>query len=127
MKKGDRLKCPHCGEETFVKQEILMDGWTKKGEILVCALCGKKLGDAGAEPERTDSSSGKLSALQSLLGGETVEKPVVDLSQSDRRFCKDCVHAIRNAFVFRCALTGSEVGSMDDCGRFRRREAAPEQ
>ena len=126
MKSGDRISCPHCGEDTFVKRKILMDGWTKQGEVLVCALCGKKLSDA---EDCSDSAAGSadISALQSLLGGETLEKTSVSLNRSDCRFCKDCAHAVRNAFVFRCELTGNEVDSMGDCGRFRRREESREQ
>ena len=126
MKNGDKIMCPHCGEETFAKRKILMDGWTRKGEVLVCALCGKKLAEAADEPA-AEAKSGDISALHALLGGETLAKPSVSLSQSDRRFCKDCIHAVRNAFVFRCDLTGNEVESMGDCGQFRRREESPEQ
>lgn len=120
IKKGDKLTCPHCNEMTFVKQVTEMDGWTKKGEILVCALCNQKIADVQDESE-PEKKADKLSALSALLGGETVEKPEVSLSQSDRRFCKDCKFAIRNAFVIRCELSGSVVEAMDDCEKFRKR------
>ena len=51
IKKGDKLTCPHCNEMTFVKQVTEMDGWTKKGEILVCALCNQKIADVQDESE----------------------------------------------------------------------------
>ena len=120
IKKGDKTTCPHCGEMTIVKQVTEMDGWTRKGEILTCALCGKKIADVQPEAEQTEKND-KLSALSALLGGETFEKPSVSLNQSDRRFCKDCKFAVRNAFVIRCELSGNVVEAMDDCGKFEKR------
>ena len=120
IKKGDKTTCPPCGEMTIVKQVTEMDGWTKKGEILTCALCGKKIADVQPEAEQ-DEKNDKLSALSALLGGETFEKPSVSLNQSDRRFCKDCKFAVRNAFVIRCELSGTVVEAMDDCGKFEKR------
>jgi DNA-directed RNA polymerase subunit RPC12/RpoP len=120
IKKGDKTNCPHCGEMTIVKQVTEMDGWTKKCEILTCALCGKKIADVQPETEQ-DEKNDKLSALSALLGGETFEKPSVSLNQSDRRFCKDCKFAVRNAFVIRCELSGNVVEAMDDCGKFEKR------
>jgi protein-arginine kinase activator protein McsA len=120
IKKGDKTTCPHCNETTIVKQVSEMDGWTKKGEILVCALCNKKIGDV--QDEKTDDTkSEKLSAFSALLGGETLKKPEISLDQEDRRFCKDCKFAIRNAFVIRCELTNSVVEAMDDCEKFQKR------
>ena len=126
LKKGGKTICPFCKEETLVKQETEMEGWTKKGEIFVCALCGKKLGEvpAGSKGEQKKSD---LSALQALLGGETLEKVEVSLDQKDRRFCKDCKFSVRNAFVIRCGLTGKTVESMDDCEQFQRRGSQEEQ
>ena len=120
IKKGDKLTCPHCNEITFVKQITEMDGWTKKGEILVCALCNKKIADV-QEEAAAEEKEDKLSALSALLGGEKVEKPKVALQQEDRRFCKDCKFAVRNAFVIRCELSGNVVEAMDDCGKFEKR------
>ena len=120
IKKGDKTTCPHCNETTIVKQVPEMDGWTKKGEILVCALCNKKIADV--QDEKTeDTKSEKLSAFSALLGGETLKKPEISLDQEDRRFCKDCKFAIRNAFVIRCELTNSVVEAMDDCEKFQKR------
>lgn len=118
--KGDKLVCPHCKEETFVKQITKMDEWTKKGEILVCALCNEKIADVQSETAKEEKQD-KLSALSALLGGETLEKTEVSLNQEDRRFCKDCKFAIRNAFVIRCELSNSVVEAMDDCEKFQKR------
>ena len=123
IKKGDKMQCPHCGEMTFIKQKTEMDGWIKKGEILVCALCNQKVADVSEE--KGTVSADKLSALSALLGGETIEKPTVTLNQEDRRFCKDCKFAIRTAFVIRCELSGKTVEAMDDCGKFQRRPETP--
>ena len=120
IKKGDKTICPHCGETTLVKQITEMEGWTKKGEILICALCSKKIADVQTE-EKAEEKQDKLSALSALLGGETLKKTEVVLDQADRRFCKDCKFAIRNAFVIRCELTNSVVESMDDCEKFQKR------
>ena len=120
IRKGDKTTCPHCGEMTIVKQITEMDGWTRKGEILTCALCGKKIADVQQETADAPKDD-KLSALSALLGGETFEKPTVSLNQEDRRFCKDCKFAVRNAFVIRCELSGNVVEAMDDCGKFQKK------
>jgi hypothetical protein len=127
IKKGDRINCPFCHEETIVKQEIEMDGWTKKGEILLCALCGKKLADAADDDPKEQKTGANLSALQALLGGETLQKVEISLDQKDRRFCKDCKFSVRNAFIIRCGLSGKTVESMDDCDKFQRRGSQAEQ
>lgn len=123
MKNGEKTVCPHCNEETFVKQAVEMEGWTKKGEIFVCALCGKKLADVQSEKNEScdQPAESKLSRLQSLLGGESIEKISTSLDQQDRRFCKDCIHAVKNAFIIRCGLSGKNVEPMDDCEKFQHR------
>ena len=126
LKKGGKTVCPFCKEETLVKQEIEMDGWTRKGEIFVCALCGKKLGDVTKESSEQKTGT-DLSALQALLGGETLKKVEISLDQKDRRFCKDCKFSVRNAFVIRCGISGNIVESMDDCDKFQRREEESKQ
>ena len=127
IRKGDRITCPFCHEETIVKQEIEMDGWTKKGEILLCALCGKKLADAAGSDSKGQKSGTELSALQALLGGETLQKVEISLDQNDRRFCKDCKFSVKNAFIIRCGLSEKTVESMDDCDKFQRRESQETQ
>lgn len=127
MKAGEKIECQHCGQTSFAKKKVVMDDWTKAGEILVCALCSQKIGDV--EQEATDSKSGqagaKLDALASLLETEQEKKPEISVSEEEKQFCKDCIHFIKHPFITRCSLHDKPVDSMDDCPDFTRKP--PEQ
>ncbi len=120
MKEGDKITCPLCGEETFVKSESMLDGWTVKGKILKCAICGGKLADESDEPEEAveEKKSAGLSALANFLDTEVEEAPSHNISQDVRRFCKDCANFIEHPFRTRCGLWDKEVDPMDDCEQF---------
>lgn len=126
MKAGDHTRCPHCGEDTFVKEEVVMDGWTVRGKILKCTLCGKKLADApGKETAAAAATadSAKLSALSGLLGEKPVAQPSLGLRDGARHFCKDCGHFIIHPFMTHCSRFDREVDPMGDCPEFKARTA----
>jgi len=125
MKAGDRIRCPHCGDNTFVKEEVVMDGWTVKGKKLTCAMCGQKLADAENAATAKESDGGadkaKLSALSGLLGEKPVEKPKFDCDATLRRFCKDCAHFVIHPFMTRCGKFDRDVDPMGDCPEYQKR------
>ena len=128
MKAGDHTHCPHCGENTFVKEEVVMDGWQVKGKKLVCALCGHKLGEVAAAAERPAAAAAdpaKLSALAGLLGAEAEAKPDLGLRQTERRFCKDCRHFLVHPFMTRCSKFDRDVDPMGDCLHYQPRPKTP--
>ena len=131
MKAGDRISCPHCGDNTFVKEEVVMDGWTVKGKKLTCAMCGHKLGDveAGTADGSRDAAKekAKLSALSGLLGEKPVEKPKFDVAGDLRRFCKDCSHFVVHPFMTRCGKFDRDVDPMGDCPEYQKRSANQEK
>ena len=49
MKPGDPIKCPHCGADSFLKKESVMDGWTKVGEVLKCVSCSAVIKDCSKQ------------------------------------------------------------------------------
>ena len=121
MKVGEEIVCPHCGEDSFASKKSVMDGWTKKGEIFVCAACGAKLADCVDSSVASDASGGKSTAISSLagaLGIDEIEKPTIEVSDNEKRFCRDCAHFISHPFLNRCSLLGKEVAPMDDCDGF---------
>ena len=122
MKPGDKTVCPACNEESFIKLKPVLDGWTKIGEILTCGLCEHKLCDyEQVAPEATIAEpNSKTSALADLLGGVEVEKPVIEITEAERRFCRDCQHFIVHPFMSRCTLHDKQVNPMDDCSDFQR-------
>lgn len=123
MKVGDSWDCPHCGNSSFLKKESVMDGWTKVGEVLKCASCGvlveeiREASAATAEP-----AAAKTNALAALLGGDDTEKIANPFEQTERRFCRDCKHRVMNAFRIYCSLHDKDVGPMDDCPQYEKRE-----
>ena len=126
MKAGDRIVCPHCRQETFVKEQTVMDGWTVKEKILQCPLCSTRLAKADQEtPDQVEEKkSASLAALSSLLGGEELEKPDYTISADVKRFCKDCKHFIEHPFHTRCAHWDRETNPMDDCEFYQPRTPA---
>ena len=126
MKPGEQFTCPACGRTAFAKLEKILDGWDVKGEHLVCSFCGS---DAGAPdvPESVDATSVSAGrkALDALFGNEeTAEKKpsILDMdSPSEHRFCRDCAHALVNAFAVICTRKHCEVQPMDDCPDYEKR------
>ena len=123
MNPGDKVVCPACAAESFIKLKPRLDGWTKIGDSLVCGLCGHELCDyepiiSAIAPTQPNS---KTSALVDLLGGIKVEKPVIEVADDERRFCRDCQHFIVHPFMSRCTLHDKQVNPMDDCAEFNRK------
>ena len=63
MKPGDDYQCPQCKKETFLKKESVMDGWTKKGDVLKCASCGHVACELS---EKTNSETHSSDPLKSF-------------------------------------------------------------
>lgn len=121
MKVGDPIQCPHCGANSFLKKESVMNGWTKVGEVLKCASCSAVIAKVQEEESNTQKASDAAERLKKFLGAEE-EKPIhLSLDQADKRFCKDCVNLVQHPFVLRCAIDGHTVNPMDDCDRFQSR------
>ena len=127
MKPGDRFTCPACGNAAFAKLEKILDGWEVKGEHLVCSFCGA---DAGAPDAPRTASSSEVSAgrraLDALFGNTEADnaskQSILDSEEpGERRFCRDCVHALTNVFAVICTRKQCEVQPMDDCPDFERR------
>ena len=64
----------------------------------------------------------KTNALAALLGGDDTEKIANPFEQTERRFCRDCKHRVMNAFRIYCSLHDRDVGPMDDCPQYEKRE-----
>ncbi len=121
MKVGDPIQCPHCGADSFLKKESVMDGWTKVGEVLKCASCSAVIARVQESESGTKKASDAAERLKRFLGAEKEETLHLSLDQADKRFCKDCVNLIQHPFVLRCSLDGRAVNPMDDCDRFQAR------
>jgi len=120
LKAGEKIRCPHCGEDTFVKSKPKMDGWTRIGDVLVCALCGAELGT----PENSDRAAAPSSAaaLAALLGEAPAPKLRLDPGSEHRRFCRNCRHRIEHPFVLRCGRDGREIDPGGCCATFEPEE-----
>lgn len=116
MKQGDSFDCPHCGQNTFLKKESVMDGWTKVGEVLKCASCSALIEEIKPEdaPPK-DRKEVSKSALLDLLGETEAEKTNLEFLNEDTRFCRDCAHAVANAFRLYCSKWDKDVNPMNDC------------
>ncbi|MBQ4107385.1 MAG: hypothetical protein IJC73_07395 [Lentisphaeria bacterium] len=119
MKAGELFQCPHCGEESLVKKQALMDGFRKTGEILICALCQARVGEPAA-PGADGGVEDRCRNLAALLGGDEREKTVLT-ADAGTRFCRDCRHFIAHPFLARCGLNGEPADPMADCPEFTAR------
>ena len=119
MKVGDKIVCPHCGENTILKSKPRMDGWTKVGDVLVCALCGAEAG----VPEKTEGGkSASAAALAQLLGEAPAPKLRLDPGSEHRKFCRNCRHRIEHPFMLRCGRDGREIDPGGCCKAFELEE-----
>ena len=121
MKAGDKVRCPVCGEETVVKSKPKMEGWTRVGDVLVCALCDAEVGTPEA-PGGGASSSAAASALAALLGEAPAPKLRLDPGTEHRRFCRNCRNRIEHPFVLRCGRDGREIDPGGCCENFTAEE-----
>ena len=121
MKPGDKVVCPVCDAESFVKLKPVLDGWTKTGDILVCGLCNHKFDDyvPPAKAEATLEPNAKTLAFSELLGGVEVERPVIEATDAERIFCRDCRYFIIHPFMSHCTLHDKQVNPMGDCQDFQ--------
>lgn len=126
MKPGDEVKCPHCGANSFLVKKPVMEGWTKRGDILACASCGAKVADLAAavlvDAPQDDGSKKQLDKLASFLGTSKVEHQTLRVDEKEQRFCRDCQHFIAHPFLNRCGLRNLNVNPMDDCGDFQTKQ-----
>ncbi len=120
---GETIQCPCCGEKSVVKSRTKMNGWTKVGTVLVCALCGAEL---GAPEERTAAAAvrRKSDSLASLLGEGAEFTPGADLTPDENygRFCRNCVHFLAHPFKTLCSKYNRPADPMGDCPEFEKRK-----
>lgn len=123
MKKGDTVKCPHCGESTVVKINVIMNGWTKAGEVFACPLCNGELGKVDPARPAAGPAGGDVRKLSALLGEELHQSTVLTRTESDGHFCANCAHCLTHPFQSRCGKTGRAIDPMGDCPQFERKSS----
>ena len=117
MRAGEKIICPRCGEATVVKSKPKMEGWTRVGDVLVCALCGAEVGAPAPDAERR-ANAASTAALAALLGETAAPKVRLDPGSEHRRFCRNCRHRIEHPFVLRCGRDGRVIDPGDCCEHF---------
>ncbi|QSH41522.1 hypothetical protein P0136_07580 [Lentisphaerota bacterium ZTH] len=131
MKPGDKAKCPHCAEETILKEKVEMDGWQATARSLVCAICGRKIADLDKELEQQkdqEATTTKAGSLAALLGEDPEQpKPKLKAEAGERHFCRDCIHYLVHPFLSRCEKKKKAVNPMDDCRDFKKVERKTEK
>ncbi|OGV34806.1 MAG: hypothetical protein A2020_09805 [Lentisphaerae bacterium GWF2_45_14] len=121
MKQGDSIDCPLCGKNSFLKKVPVLDGWTKKGDILACAACSGKIADlppVGLAGNTGVQKGKSVSALESLLGEKHSATPRIEAAEDEKSFCRDCKSYIVHPFMNRCGRHNKDVNPMSDCPDF---------
>lgn len=122
MKKaGEEILCPFCGKESFLVKKVLMDGWKKQGETLVCSSCSHEIEkiDENLASLDSDATNKKVDKLKAFLDTENLEKKSIDAKSIEKTFCRDCKHYIHHPFLDKCGLHNKAVNPMDDCKDFK--------
>ncbi len=130
LRAGDRMICPHCGEDTIVKIKARMEGWQEVGQAAVCALCGHELErtDVGVDSESGEFQNAPepdpgVARVASFFGTPLeTNKPRSPFLEDvkDVVFCKDCCYFYRHPFGDMCLKHQRPAKSMDDCSDFVR-------
>ncbi len=123
---GERFKCPHCNEDSYVRLKKELADWTVT-EVLVCAFCNKVLQEetepAGSgvdcECKQSEQASDRLQAFWGE--SEKSPKPRLDVGTAEKQFCRDCRHYLFHPFLSRCNLHKRPVEPMHDCANFEAR------
>lgn len=127
MKAGQLFDCPHCNQNTFLMKEAVMDGWTKKCDVLKCASCGaviEEIKENDSFIATQEQQNKKRNALAALFGEEPAEDlktANADFFNTEKHFCRDCQFRVMNAFRIRCSKHEKDVNPMDDCPDFKAR------
>lgn len=115
--------CKACGQTGLFVTRPVFDGFTKVGEVRVCATCGAEQDPAPGTPTAGEPGPRKNALFDQVFGGESVERIHVFQGDEHRRICGHCRHYLVNPFTQRCGLHMKEVQATDSCGSF---EAKPD-
>ena len=122
MKNGDKIKCPHCGEKSFVKEKKEFDdNFTLKSTSFRCALCGGKI-DPAPETSTSQKNSSAADKFAALLGEERAAKVSFAPQEDDGKVCLHCRYYIKHPFMDRCGLHMKEINVMESCSDFAKKE-----
>lgn len=124
MKNTDKIKCPHCGEDSIAKIRPRMDGWQSVGNEFYCMMCSAALGPVPEEDASPETTSKNTDRLAALFGGELEEDApeILNTDPAERRFCRDCRFYIVHPFHSRCGKFDRDTDPMDDCPEFESKE-----
>ncbi len=116
---AEAIRCPACGEDSFLKREPKYDGFTKTGERLRCAACRHVFDNEADVPFRKRHTPAVFNAA------ERPATPAIFDDAEIGRSCRHCEHYVINPFTQRCALHNRDVEATDRCDRFTP-QSAPE-
>ena len=118
------LRCPACGQDSWLSRKPRYDGFTKVGETLSCALCGHAFASEAEIPFKDNRPK--------VFSENDRPRPVQVFREDEKgQMCRYCAEYVVNPFLQRCALHKCEVEATDTCPHFRpkpplKEDAAPE-
>ena len=105
------LRCPACGQESWLSRKPTYDGFAKVGETLACALCGHVF----ASEEDVPFTDGR----PKVFAESDRPRPVKVFREDEKgRMCRYCAEYVVNPFLQRCARHKCEVEATDTCPHF---------
>ena len=115
-KRGSRISCPACHNETYLKREPRYEGFKKVGETLSCVDCGHVFEDEEEAPPAENP------ALSVFSDDDRPERVHVFEEGEQAEICRYCTHYVVNPFTQRCELHNRETEATDTCPDFERAE-----
>jgi len=98
------IKCPQCGEKSFIKTENIYEGFKVIGVKKTCGLCGYEIKDED-----------KI---------EFIEDPKILSDEPEKKFCRDCIYYVVHPWTQKCTLLNKEVTALDSCEKFQRKDTS---
>jgi predicted RNA-binding Zn-ribbon protein involved in translation (DUF1610 family) len=110
--KQNKIICPHCGQESFVKSKPVYEGFKKIGEELSCVNCGHVFKDEAEIPYKTKQSVINLTDTQNKKHLKILE------DENNHKICRYCKYYVVNPFSQRCTYWNKQVEPSDSCENF---------
>ena len=112
------LRCPACGQDSWLSRKPTYDGFAKTGETLACALCGHVFASEAEIPFKDNRPK--------VFSAADRPRPVQVFREDEKgQMCRYCAEYVVNPFLQRCNLHKCEVEATDTCPHFRPKPAPP--
>lgn len=110
------IRCPACGQESFLIRQPVYEGFKKVGESLHCMACRHEFATEAEVPFKIARAPVVFTEADRSVQAE------VFTEGENRRICRYCARYVVNPFTQWCDLHRKEVAATDSCPHFEESE-----